>query len=53
VNVGQGMEVQHRPTGQQVITVIARNTTKGREFDIERGDLVRLVQDPRLRLPEI
>ena len=53
VNVGQGMEVQHRPTGRQVITVIARNTTKGREFDIERGDLVRLVQDPRLRLPEI
>ena len=53
VNVKQGMEVQHRPTGQQVVTVIARNTRKGRPFDIERGDLIRLVQDPRLQLPQI
>ena len=37
VNVGQGMEVQHRPTGQHVITVIARNTAEGEEFDIQRG----------------
>ena len=53
VNVRQGMEVQHRPTGTYVVTVIARNTTKGREFEVGRGDLLRLVQDPRLRLPEI
>jgi hypothetical protein len=53
VNVRQGIEVQYRPTGTHVITVIARNTTKGEEFDLGRGDLVRLVQDPRLRLPEI
>jgi hypothetical protein len=53
VNVRQGIEVQYRPTGTYVITVIARNTTKGEEFDLGRGDLVRLVQDPRLRLPEI
>jgi hypothetical protein len=53
VNVRQGMEVQYRPTGAYVITVIARNTTGGREFEVERGDLLRLVQDPRLRLPEI
>jgi hypothetical protein len=53
VHVGQGMEVQHRPTGQHVITVIARNTTKGLEYDIPRGDLLRLVQDRRLRLPAI
>ncbi|HZA05080.1 MAG TPA: sigma factor-like helix-turn-helix DNA-binding protein [Propionibacteriaceae bacterium] len=53
VNVRQGMEVQHRPTGQHVVTVIARNTTRGQDFDLERGDLIRLVQDPRLRLPEI
>jgi hypothetical protein len=53
VNVRQGIEVQYRPTGTYVITVIARNTTGGEEFDLGRGDLVRLVQDPRLRLPEI
>ena len=53
VNVDQGMEVQHRPTGQHVITVIARNTAEGDEFDIQRGDLIRLVQDPRLQLPDI
>ena len=46
------MEVQYRPTGQHVVTVIARNTTKGQEFDIPRGDLIRLVQDPRLQLPD-
>ena len=45
VNVRQGMEVQHRPSGQQVVTVIARNTTKGQEYDIGRGDLLQPVQD--------
>ena len=53
VNVRQGMEVQHRPMGTYVITVIARNTIKGQDFDIGRGDIIRLVQDRRLRLPEI
>ena len=51
--VVEGMEVQYRPRGREVITVIARNTTKGQSWDIPRGDLLRLVQDPRLRLPEI
>ena len=53
VSVRQGMEVQYRPTGQHVVTVIARNTTKGQQFDIPRGDLIRLVQDPRLQLPTL
>ena len=53
VNVRQGMEVQHRPTGQHVVTVIARNTAKGDQLDIQRGDLIRLVQDPRLQLPDL
>jgi hypothetical protein len=52
-SVIEGMEVQYRPTGHEVITVIARNTTKGQIWDIPRGDLIRLVQDPRLKLPEI
>jgi hypothetical protein len=52
-SVIQGMEVQYRPAGREVITVIARNTMKGQVWDIPRGDLIRLVQDPRLKLPEI
>ena len=51
--VEQGIEVQHRPDGDQVITVVARNTTRGRALDVTRGDLIALVQDPRLRLPLI
>ena len=50
--VAEGMEVQCRLIGR-VITVIARNTTKGQVWDIPRGDLIRLVDDPRLKLPEI
>ena len=52
-SVAQGMEVQYRPAGREVITVIARNTTKAQTYEIPRGDLIRLVQDPRLKLPEI
>lgn len=53
VNASQGMEVQYRPAGREVITVIARNTTGGPAYDVTRGDLIRLVQDPRLQLPQI
>jgi len=53
VNVRQGMEVQYRPAGTYVVTVIARNPTRGTSFEVQRGDLIRLVQDPRLRLPDI
>lgn len=53
VTVRQGMEVQYRPTGQHVITVIARNAAKGEALEIPRGDLLRLVTDPRLQLPKI
>ena len=52
-SVIQGMEVQYRPTGREVITVIARNTTKGQIYEVHRGDLIRLLEDPRLKLPEI
>jgi DNA-directed RNA polymerase specialized sigma24 family protein len=50
--VGQGIEVQYSPSGQEVITVIARNTQRGQTLNIKRGDLIKLVQDARLRLPE-
>jgi hypothetical protein len=50
--VEEGMEVQYRLIGR-VITVIARNTTKGQAWEIPRGELIALVEDPRLKLPAI
>jgi DNA-directed RNA polymerase specialized sigma24 family protein len=50
--VQQGIEVQYSPTGKEVITVIARNTQRGQTLNIKRGDLIKLVQDARLHLPE-
>ena len=46
-----GIEVQHSPKGDEVITVIARNTQRGEILEISTGDLIKLVQDERLRLP--
>jgi hypothetical protein len=50
--VAEGMEVQWQPIGR-VVTIIARNTTKGEAWNLQRGDLIALVEDPRLKLPEI
>ncbi|HET9562629.1 MAG TPA: hypothetical protein VFP01_11015 [Propionibacteriaceae bacterium] len=50
--VRRGIEVQYSPSGEEVITVIARNTQRGKVLDIGRGDLIELVQDERLRLPQ-
>ena len=47
-----GIEVQYSPRDDEVITVIARNTQPGKVLKINTGDLIKLVQDPRLRLPE-
>ncbi len=46
-----GIEVQYSPEGDEVITIIARNTQRGRVLEISSGDLIKLVQDDRLRLP--
>ena len=35
-----------------MITVIARNTQRGQILEISTGDLIKLVQDERLRLPK-
>ena len=51
-SVREGVEVQYSPNGDQVITAIARNTTKGQVLELTTSDLMDLVQDPRLRLPE-
>jgi DNA-directed RNA polymerase specialized sigma24 family protein len=49
--VFRGIEVQYNPTGDEVITAIARNTQRGQVLEVSTGDLVKLLQDPRLRLP--
>ncbi|HSU34493.1 MAG TPA: sigma factor-like helix-turn-helix DNA-binding protein [Propionibacteriaceae bacterium] len=49
--VAEGVEVQYRPSGQ-VITVVARNTARGKTFPLTSAELVELVQDPRLQLPK-
>jgi hypothetical protein len=51
-SVRQGMEVQYSPAGAEVITVIAHNARRGQVLEIDRGDLIKLVQDPRLHLPK-
>jgi len=48
----RGIEVQYSPSGDEVITVIAHNTQRGQVLDVGTGDLIRLVQDPRLHLPK-
>jgi hypothetical protein len=47
-----GIEVQYSPRDDEVITVIARNAQRGQVLQISTGELIRLVQDERLRLPK-
>jgi DNA-directed RNA polymerase specialized sigma24 family protein len=47
----EGLEVQYAPNGTEVVTVVARDTTRGLSLAISRGQLIKLVQDSRLRLP--
>jgi len=47
----EGLEVQFTPNWPQVVTVVARNTSKGRSLDISRGDVMKLLLDSRLQLP--
>ncbi len=49
--VAEGIEVQHSPAGTYVITLVARNTTGGRPFPLNNGDLIAVAQDPRLTPP--
>ena len=49
----QGVEVQYCPDGTQVITLVARDVTKGQRLDVTSAQLLELVQDERLRLPKI
>ena len=51
--VSEGLEVQYRPNGTEVITIIARNSGDGKTLDLSAADLHELIQDPRLKLPEV
>lgn len=50
-SIKHGLEVQFSPDGTQVITVIATSEGPGQRLDIERGQLIQLVQDTRITLP--
>ena len=49
--VAEGLEVQYRPNGTEVITIIARNSGGGQTLDLNAADLHELIEDPRLKLP--
>jgi DNA-directed RNA polymerase specialized sigma24 family protein len=53
VDTADGLEGQYRPEGREVITVIAENSGRGPTLMIDQGQLVRLLQDERLRLPAL
>lgn len=50
-DVSRGVEVQYAPAGTYVITAVARNVGRGQELPLGTGDLIALLQDPRLKLP--
>lgn len=51
-SVASGMEVQFSTTGTEVITAIVQNPRKGAVLKLQMSDLIDLVNDPRLRLPQ-
>jgi DNA-directed RNA polymerase specialized sigma24 family protein len=51
-DVAVGLEGQYRHRGTEVVTVVARNRGPGRQLDVGSADLVRLLEDDRLRLPD-
>ncbi len=50
-SISRGLEVQYSPSGEEVITAVARTRGSGPQREVSRGDLINLVEDPRLRLP--
>ena len=48
-----GLEGQYRPTGSEVITIIAQNRGSGKTLDLDAADLHELIEDPRLKLPDL
>ncbi len=48
----QGVEVQYRPTGAYVITVIVRDTTKGTPLVVGQGQVISMIENPGLVPPK-
>ena len=48
-----GLEGQYSPDGRDVITVVAQSTGRGSALAISRAQIIRLLQDERLRLPAL
>jgi DNA-directed RNA polymerase specialized sigma24 family protein len=53
LDTNDGLEGQYRPDGDDVITVIVRDVGPGEPKLVDRGQLVRMLQDERLRLPAL
>lgn len=53
LDTADGLEGQYRPDGRDVITVVVRNGGRGSKLDVSRAQLIRLLQDDRLRLPAL
>jgi DNA-directed RNA polymerase specialized sigma24 family protein len=51
--VTDGVEGQYRPDDKDVITVVVRSTGRGSALPVSRAQVVQLLQDERLRLPEL
>lgn len=51
-NAIEGIEVQFAPY-DEVITIVARDSGEGKTLPIDRGQLMQMIEDPRLRLPAI
>ena len=54
LDTADGLEGQYRPEGKEVITVVAQDSGRGgQKLLLERAQIVRLLQDDRLRLPAL
>jgi DNA-directed RNA polymerase specialized sigma24 family protein len=51
--LNDGLEGQYRPEGREVITVVVQDSGKGPRLDVTMAQVIRLLQDERLRLPPL
>ena len=53
LDTADGLEGQYRPNGTDVITVVVRDVGPGEPKRVDRAQLVSMLQDERLKLPEL
>jgi len=53
LDTADGLEGQYRPDGREVVTVVVVSSGRGPTLQVDRAQLVRLLQDERLRLPTL